>query len=49
MINDYKTLIENYIFSKISRVLKQPYKAIQYPFIDPGEGYECNLWEWDSY
>lgn len=49
MINDYKTLIENYIFSKISRVLKQPYKAIQYPFIDPGEGYEGNLWDWDSY
>ena len=49
MKNDYKALIENYIFSKISRVLKQPYKAIKYPFIDPGEGYEGNLWDWDSY
>lgn len=45
----YTQLIENYIFSKVPRVLKNPYKAIEYPFIDPGEGYEGNLWDWDSY
>lgn len=45
----YTQLISEYILSKVPRVLKDPYKAIKYAFIDPGEGYEGNLWDWDSY
>lgn len=45
----YETQIRKYLFERAKRVLKQPYKRIKFPFIDPGEGYEGNLWDWDSY
>ncbi|MBQ8323516.1 MAG: trehalase / alfa-L-rhamnosidase / mannosyl oligosaccharide glucosidase [Clostridia bacterium] len=45
----YERLLEEYIFEKAKRVLKEPYKKIKYPFIDPGEGYNGNLWDWDSF
>ena len=48
-MQSYYQAIEKYIFQKAKRVLKEPYKKIKYPFIDPGEGYEGNLWDWDSY
>lgn len=48
-MQEYEHLIEEYLFQKMGRVLKEPYKSLKFPFVDPGAGYEGNLWDWDSY
>ena len=29
--------------------MKKPIGELQFPFLDPGSGYEGDLWDWDSY
>ena len=41
--------IKEYFLARASRVLKNPIGQLQYPFLDPGNGYEGDLWDWDSY
>ncbi len=48
-MKEYLELLTGYIIEKAPRVLKNPYGKIKYKFIDPGEGYQGSLWDWDSY
>ena len=41
--------IKEYFLRNAHRVLKKPIGELQYPFLDPGSGYEGDLWDWDSY
>ncbi len=41
--------IKEYFLRNAYRVLKKPIGELQYPFLDPGSGYEGDLWDWDSY
>ncbi len=45
----YTEIIKEYLYRNAKTVLKPAYKRLQFPFVDPGEGYEGNLWDWDSY
>jgi putative isomerase len=49
MLDDYAKAIGEYLLKKCNRVLKEPQGVLKHPFIDPGEGYGGNLWDWDSY
>lgn len=42
-------MIKQYLMRNALKVLKEPYGKLKYPFIDPGAGYEGNLWDWDSF
>ncbi len=46
---NYLEAIKKYLLENSKKVLKEPYKSLELPFIDPGEGYGGNLWDWDSY
>lgn len=41
--------IKEYFLRNAHRVLKKPVGELCYPFLDPGSGYEGDLWDWDSY
>lgn len=41
--------IKEYFLRQAHRVLKKPIGELTYPFLDPGSGYEGDLWDWDSY
>lgn len=41
--------IKEYFLRQAHRVLKKPVGELSYPFLDPGSGYEGDLWDWDSY
>ena len=41
--------IKQYFLRNARRVLKNPVGELRYPFLDPGSGYEGDLWDWDSY
>lgn len=41
--------IKEYFLQQAHRVLKKPIGELSYPFLDPGSGYEGDLWDWDSY
>lgn len=49
MGKNYAETIGAYLLRNGERVLKEAQGALKYPFIDPGEGREGNLWDWDSY
>ncbi len=42
------SIVKNYFKSHAFGMLKQPYGKLEYPFIDPGEQYGGDLWDWDS-
>lgn len=42
-------MIKQYFMRNALKVLKEPYGKLKYSFIDPGAGYEGNLWDWDSF
>lgn len=42
-------LLKDYLLKNAARVFKEPTGDLHYPFIDPGSGYEGELWDWDSY
>lgn len=44
-----KELIKEYFIQNAHKVLKQPIGELRYSFLDPGSGYEGDLWDWDSY
>ena len=39
--------IKQYFLRNARRVLKNPVGELRYPFLDPGSGYEGDLWDWD--
>ena len=41
--------IKEYFLRNAHRVMKKPIGELQFPFLDPGSGYEGDLWDWDSY
>lgn len=41
--------IRDYIRQNAFKMLKPGKGVFPYPFIDPGAGYEDNLWDWDSF
>ena len=43
------TNIKQYFLRNVHKVLKSPVGKFLYPFLDPGSGYEGDLWDWDSY
>ena len=40
---------KEYFLRNAHRVLKKPAGELKNPFLDPGSGYEGDLWDWDSY
>lgn len=42
-------MIKEYFLRNAKKVLKMPNGKLKHPFVDPGAGYEGNLWDWDSY
>ena len=45
----YFELVKAYIRDNALKMLKEEDGVFPHPFIDPGAGYENNLWDWDSY
>jgi hypothetical protein len=45
----YFDAVKNYIKANALKMLKEGEGVFAYPYIDPGAGYEHNLWDWDSY
>lgn len=43
------TNIKQYFLRNVHKVLKNPTGKFRYPFLDPGSGYDGDLWDWDSY
>ena len=41
--------IENFLKENAFKMLKKSCGALSHDFIDPGAGYDYNLWDWDSY
>ena len=48
MLNKIK-LVEEYFKKNAFNMIVEPYEKIKYPFIDPGQQYGGDLWDWDSY
>lgn len=48
-MQDSFEIVKNYVRSHATDMLKEGDGVFRYPFIDPGAGYENNLWDWDSY
>jgi len=42
-------IVCDFIKSNAFKMMKAPTGVFKYPIIDPGAGYEENLWDWDSY
>ena len=42
-------LVEEYFKKNAFNMIVEPYEKIKYPFIDPGQQYGGDLWDWDSY
>lgn len=42
-------IFDAFVKSNYSKMLRPAKGAVKYPFIDPGAGYENNLWDWDSF
>lgn len=42
-------IIENFLSTQPFLMLKDRKGCFLYPFVDPGAGYDSNLWDWDSY
>ena len=49
MSEDENKRIKAYFLQNARKVLKKPIGELKYPFLDPGSGYEGDLWDWDSY
>ena len=49
MCEDENKRIKAYFLQNARKVLKKPIGELKYPFLDPGSGYEGDLWDWDSY
>ena len=41
-------IVEEYFKDNAFNMLVQPYGELKYPFIDPGQQYGGDLWDWDS-
>ena len=48
-MKNYIDALKNYIKENALKMLKDKGNVFSYPFIDPGAGYEGDLWDWDSY
>lgn len=46
-IKEVKT-VENYFKNNAFNMVVKPYGKLKYPFIDPGQQYGGDLWDWDS-
>lgn len=46
---DDRRTVENFMREKSFTMLKRGTGVFRHPFIDPGAGYEDNLWDWDSH
>ena len=49
MNDEAKKKIKEYFLERAKKVLKKPVGELLYPFLDPGSGYEGDLWDWDSF
>ncbi|MFZ4780084.1 MAG: trehalase / alfa-L-rhamnosidase / mannosyl oligosaccharide glucosidase, partial [Terrimicrobiaceae bacterium] len=45
----YEAMLREWVLGKLARTCREPTGGLQFPFIDPGGGYEGNLWDWDSF
>jgi putative isomerase len=45
----YETMLREWAMGKLGRTFKEPAGRLKFPFVDPGGGYEGNLWDWDSF
>ncbi len=45
----YEGMLREWVLGKLARTFKEPTGSLKHPFIDPGGGYEGNLWDWDSF
>lgn len=45
----YFSAVKRYIKNNALKMLRPGGGGFRYPFIDPGAGYENNLWDWDSF
>ena len=48
MHDDFE-VVKSFIRGNALKMLKEGNGVFKHPFIDPGAGYENNLWDWDSY
>ncbi len=48
MHDDFE-VVKSFIHGNALKMLKEGNGVFKHPFIDPGAGYENNLWDWDSY
>jgi putative isomerase len=45
----YESMVREWVLGKLGRTFKEPAGSLKFPFVDPGGGYEGNLWDWDSF
>lgn len=48
-MHDYFDTVKKYVLDNALNMLKEGDGVFRHPYIDPGAGYENNLWDWDSY
>ena len=41
--------LKDFLKTEPFKMLKKPNGVLRFPFVDPGEGYSANLWDWDSH
>ncbi len=44
-----KKIVEEYFKKNSFNMIVEPYERLKYPYIDPGQQYGGDLWDWDSY
>ena len=42
-------IVEDYFKTKAFGMLRSAGQGFKYPYLDPGEQYLAQLWDWDSY
>ena len=42
-------IVEDYFKTKAFGMLRPAGQGFKYPYLDPGEQYLAQLWDWDSY
>lgn len=45
----YEQRLRDWVLKQLAGTFKEPVGCLKHPFIDPGGGYEGNLWDWDSF
>ena len=47
--SSYEEMLRDWVLGRLARTFREPAGCLKHPFVDPGGGYEGNLWDWDSF